>query len=523
MQLDNDEVNLKTKEDFEDIARQLHEDFKSKIKPMKETREGKLKLVGIVDGVEANNYCRKLSALAEDASKHDWKGDPPIISAELRQLRIDNWLNFQKARLQKVVFDNVVITGQADFSNAVFLGEVIFVNTDFSEVVRFDNVVFHDTAGFNKSTFSHSADFTNVKFLGFADFTNANFQAEASFVGTNFQGACFNNTEFFGLTKFNRSSFEKDAKLERAYFLKYADFGKVEFRGNTSFRGVKFANCADFQDSRFFGKTFFNGVAFADLANFGDANFSSQIVFSNCEFKTTTIFTGAKFAQCPRFHDADLHQDTSFIKAKFGSMGLASIFRPILINEVMKKEIRWDSEARAYRTLKLLMSKQQAQHEATQFFAAEMRCRRRQAGMRRPVLYFSSLIYDLFSEFGQSVGRVLFVLLLVNAAFTFVYYQQGLHDSASGHARFGIVEQPNTAISAAIHSRRWDQDSPWLALSLQSLNPVAFLSPKHTWVQVYDGAIYAQGVSQSLLNLVLLILLAISLRGQFRRGAGGSD
>lgn len=69
----------------------------------------------------------------------------------------------------------------------------------------------------------------------------------------------------------------------------------------------------------------------------------------------------------------------------------------------------------------------------------------------------------------------------------------------------------------------WDETRPWAALSLQSLNPVAFLSPKNTWVRVYDGRIFVVGAGQSLLNLTLMVLLGISLRGQFRRGSGGGD
>ncbi|MDP3420181.1 MAG: pentapeptide repeat-containing protein [Thiobacillus sp.] len=542
-----DDVSLKTKEDFEGFARLLHDDFSKKIKPMRESsdRANKLKLLGIVGGTEASQYCRELGALFEKASQYEWKGDPPQISAEFRQLRIDGWLNLQKAQLPKVLFDSVTFSEVVAFDKASFLGEALFINTDFQGAARFDNANFADTAVFNNSKFFSTTEFINVNFSGLAEFSHAQFLQETSFVGSTFeQGSNFNNSDFVEVAKFNRVSFKGNTSLERCAFQKYVDFGKAEFGGNTSLRGTKFEGCVDFQNSRFIDKAYFNGAAFSEFADFDGVAFLSLVVFSNCQFKTTTVFFGANFSQCPRFHEAELHQDTSFIKAKFGSMGLMSGLRQKSIsifsignalrkvrgvlaenppgNEMNDKKIGWDSEARAYRTLKLLMSKHQAQHEAAQFFAAEMRCRRRQFGWGRPVHNFTSLVYDLFSEFGMSVGRVLFVLLLVNALFTFGYYQQAQQDLASGHVRFAIVEQPYMTAEKT-PSHRWELNRPWWALSLQSLNPVAFLSPKNTWVQVYDGRVFLQGVSQSLLNLVLLILLAISLRGQFRRGAGGGD
>lgn len=542
-----DDASLETKEDFEGFASVLHDDFRRKIKPVRESsdRANKLKLLGIVGGREASQYCRELGALFKKASQYEWKGDPPQISAEFRQLRIDGWLNLQKAQLPKVLFDSVTFTEAVAFDKATFLGEALFINTDFQGGARFDNADFFDAAVFNNSKFFSVTEFVNVKFLGLAEFTHTQFLQETSFVGSTFAlGSNFNDSDFADVAKFNRVSFKGKTSLERSTFQKYADFGKAEFGGNTSFRGTKFEGCADFQDSRFIDKAYFNGATFSEFADFDGAAFSSLVVFSNCKFKTTTVFFGTNFSQCPRFHEAELHQDTSFIKAKFGSMGLMSglrqksisipqivnAFRKVrgvlaqsqLGNEMDDKRIGWDSEARAYRTLKLLMSKHQAQHEAAQFFAAEMRCRRRQFGWGRPVHNFTSLVYDLFSEFGMSVGRVLFVLLLINALFTVVYYQQAQQDLASGRVRFAIVEQTHMTAEKT-HSHRWELNRPWWALSLQSLNPVAFLSPKNTWVQVYDGKVFLQGVSQSLLNLVLLILLAISLRGQFRRGAGGGD
>lgn len=534
---------IKTKEEFENLARQLHEDFKANMKPIREVRPDRKKLLARVDGVVTNSYLRDLGALVEEAAGYQWKDGCPQISAELGQLKITNWLNFQKARLPELVFDNVVIEGEADFTDATFLGDVLFVQSDFAGVARFDQAVFAGRAEFHNNTFSRDAKFINVRFSSRANFTATRFLEGANFIGTNFEAqASFSDAEFGKCSGFDRAIFKDDASFDRANFRQSGDFVGTEFRASSSFKAAKF-ELADFRDTAFRGSPYFEGTGFASYANFSGATFFNGALFTNCTFKTTTTFEGARFAQCPRFHDAVLHQDTSFSGAKFGSIGLMASLRqqiiaaPFLcktvgkIQDVVAKgrssceveaHINWGSEARAYRTLKLLMSRHQAQHEASQFFAGELRCRRRQFGLSHPVHYLSSLMYDVFSEFGQSVGRVVFALLLVNAFFTSIYYKEAQTDSISGVARYAVVGQTNTEFPIT-PSSRWDQGRPWLALSLQSLNPIAFVSPKNTWVQVYDGAVYAQGVFQSLLNLVLLILLAISLRGQFRRGAGGAD
>ena len=533
----------KTKEEFEDLARQLHEEFVAKIVAKHEDRPGRKSLVAKVDGVVTNCYLRDLGSLVEEASKYQWKDGPPRISAELRQLRITNWLNLQKARLPELIFDNVVIDRDVDFTDATFLAGAIFLQCDLGGVARFNQAVFTEIVQFHNCTFSRDAQFINAKFSSSAKFSATRFVEGVNFCGTNFEDeALFSGAEFGKSSGFDRAIFKGDARFDHASFLQSGDFVGTEFWANSSFMAAKF-ELADFRGTAFRDSPYFEGTTFASYADFSGATFFNGALFTNCTFKTTTTFEAARFAHCPRFHDAVLHQDTSFNGANFGSIGLMASFRhqivsaPFLcktigkIQDVVAKgrsnceveaHINWGSEARAYRTLKLLMSKHQAQHEASQFFAGELRCRRRQFGLSHPIHYFSSLMYDVFSEFGQSVGRVVVALLLINALFTGIYYKEAQNDSIAGIARYSVVVQTNTD-SSVTPSPRWDQGRPWLALSMQSLNPIAFLSPKSTWVQVYDGAVYSQGVFQSLLNLILLILLAISLRGQFRRGAGGGD
>lgn len=544
----SEEERLKRKEEFEDIAKILRDEFEKQFVPNRviSDRPGKLKLLNQVDAQVASDYCRKLGSLMNEASAYDWEFDLPKIAAEFKQIQIVGNLRLAKAWLPSLFFNSVTISGESDFTGARFLGYFFSSHTDFSGDAYFNHSAFLRGMSLSSANFSGQAYFSSAEFFGSAAFPQSTFAGDAYFIDASFRdGTQISNVKFQARALFHRAFFSGiKVVLDETIFGAVADFEKAKFLSLSSFRKVVFSKKAGFQDSVFSDKADFSDSIFSDLADFGSAVFSGQARFLDCQFKKQTIFSRSWFALCPRFHEAVLHQDTSFTEAKFDSMALTirakrRLFSLPLVGFVVRKlrhtfagngtagkngddRINWDAEARAYRTLKLHMSKHQAQPEASRFFAGEMRCRRREFGLKQAVHYLASQLYDLFSEFGQSTGRVLTWMLLINAAFTYCYLVQAEQDTHSGQVRFAIVEQQNESL-AITPAARWDRDNTWLALSMQSLNPVAFLSPKNTWVQIYDGALFVQGVSQSLLNLVLLILLAISLRGQFRRGAGGGD
>ncbi|MBT9539896.1 pentapeptide repeat-containing protein [Thiobacillus sp.] len=537
--LDEDE-RVKKKQDFESRAEFFRREFIPTIQPRAESggRPNKQDLVGIVDAQIVSDYCRKLGGLAEEASRYDWTHDEPKITAEFHRLRIEGSLRLAKARLPSLVFISSTISGEVDFTKARFLGQVVASYTDFLDDVYFNHAVISGVALLTDTKFSGNAYFSSTEFSSYADFPNSIFMGDAYFTDAAFTlGSNFTSSQFHNRGMFHRSILSGLSFLDEATFNGFADFEEAKFLGVTTFRKVSFLKGATFQGAVFSDNVDFSDSKFPDLANFEGAVFTRQARFLDCQFKKQTIFSRSRFALCPRFHEAVLHQDTSFTGARFDSMALTKRVQQMLaslplVGRVLQKfqqtfsagdtRVNWGGEARAYRTLKLLMSKHQAQHEASRFFAGEMRCRRREFGLKQPVHYFVSQLYDFFSEFGQSAGRVLFWMLLINAIFTFGYLIQEQQDTTAGQPRFAIVEQQGGS-KATAQLPRWDREHTWLALSMQSFNPVAFLSPKNTWVQIYDGAVFTQGVSQSLMNLVLLILLAISLRGQFRRGSGGGD
>ena len=528
-------------QELEEAAMALRQDLELRFTAMNKSvvdQQGSVHKVFKVNADDFARYLRKLGKIADEADAYAWSFSPPVITANFQYLEVDGHVRLAKARLPGLSISHVDMLGEVDFTEAEFLGFFAAFQVVFARDAYFNHAKFSSGLSLCRSAFKGHAYFSNAEILGATSFQETDFKGDGYFIDTSFiYLADFRNTIFREKARFRRASFQRSNEFDEARFNDIADFEGAEL-SQTSFKKANFAAIATFQDARFLGKADFSGSVFLGVTNYEDASFAGQTRFLDCKFKNLTIFSRAKFELCPRFHEALLHQDTSFGGAQFGSMALTARLRhqlrtmrytakKLLARVVGNKpsgsvdgqRINWDAEARAYRTLKLHMSKLQSQHEAAQFFAGEMRSRRRVLGMQHPVHYFISWLYDLLSEFGQSAGRVLLWFALINGVFTYGYYASAQEDASALHPRFTLVRSTNEDVVGSA----WDETRPWLALSLQSLNPVAFLSPKSTWVRVHDGNVYLAAAGQSLLNLALIVLLGISLRGQFRRGAGGGD
>jgi len=519
-------------------AEALRREFESAFVPLNKTvyHQDVDHKVFSVNADDLAKYLRKLGELA-DKFGADGQGIPSSeIFCQLKFLEVEGHLRLAKARLPAMYLHSVVFQGEADFTGTLFLGNFAASGVVFSGDVYFNNARFSGGATFDSSAFNGHVYFSGAQILGLALFWRSVFRGDAYFIDVSFpNGVDFLNSEFQGRAQFHRVSIQSFGKFDEVQFTDVADFESAQFSG-LSFRKAEFSALSNFQGVRFRDGADFGGTVFRGVANYESAVFGRAAKFLDCKFENQTIFSRAEFEICPRFHGAALHQDTTFTGAHFASTALTARLRTQLCvsRRIGKKlqtrvtgkqlsndgsRVNWDAEARGYRTLKLHMSKLQSQHEATRFFAGEMRSRRRAFGLKHPAHYVVSWLYDLFSEFGQSVGRVLLWFVLVNGIFTYGYYARAQEDAHALQPGFALVHQINEGGLGGA----WDETRPWLALSLQSLNPVAFLSPKNTWVRVHDGTVYLAAAGQSVMNLTLIILLGISLRGQFRRGAGGGD
>ena len=301
-------------------------------------------------------------------------------------------------------------------------------------------------------------DFRNdtIDFSGFAFGRN-----------TNFRGALFDHH-----VDFKDAQFDGTADFQGTKFGKHTDFHGARFDGTADFQGAKFCNSAVFRDARFGNKANFQGVQFHLSADFKDAQFGNKanftevrferfVDFNDSCFKGATTFARASFATAPTFHGCEFHQDTSFEGTEF------------------PKASGDEAAARAYRTLKLAFSKQQAVREEQCFFRLEMAEEtQRETGLKRWLFR----AYAFFSDYGFSVVRPLQYGGLAMLALTMIYglwsglgqcvLGAGTCDFAPQWLEFSLIQAlplPGLEKLSEAASKTFWPDGPWWALLLSVL------------------------------------------------------
>jgi uncharacterized protein YjbI with pentapeptide repeats len=267
------------------------------------------------------------------------------------------------------------------------------------------------------------ADLSGVVFPGAISFERyvgeANSLPEVLFIGASFSG----------IARFLGASFGRDAILDGASFGGDATFEEASFGGDATFEGASFGGDATFEEASFGGLAWFEDASFGDFAKFDRASFgrlsfhtggrdragatfstvsfvgakfSGEVHFHNRKFLRATDFTRAYFERAPEFHGCTLHQDTFFPEqANFRDRSGAVA-------------------ALAYRTLKNAMATVHARGEEAKFYVLEQKSLLRDKDTPLSVKFFS-VLYWLAADYGQSVLRPLFGVLITFAAFLAIY------------------------------------------------------------------------------------------------------
>lgn len=279
----------------------------------------------------------------------------------------------------------------------------------------------NEKVDFSNFNFGDGVTFQGSKFGGKADFSCTIWGNHADLIGCNFGvGANFSKSIWYGQVKFNFSQWEVRP-----------NFSKSKFKGSVNFQGAQLGAWANFKDTEFERSVSFAGsewglvkrenISVEDFKDyveestvmclepnifweihFDGAKFKGVVNFSNREFKRVTSFKNAIFHDVVEFHGAVLHQDTSFDGA---------IFPP-------PTDTGGDRAARAYRTLKLSFSNQQALREEQRFFRLEMAEEAKRAKGFKSLLFWA---YENCSDYGFSIKRPFLVLLAVMLIFGFLY------------------------------------------------------------------------------------------------------
>jgi uncharacterized protein YjbI with pentapeptide repeats len=334
------------------------------------------------------------------------------------------------ADLSGVVFPGA-ISFERYVGEANSLPEVLFIGASFSGIARFLGVSFGGDAILDGASFGGDATFEEASFGGDATFEGASFGGIAIFEGASFRArAWFQGTSFGGNTTFEGGSFGGDAILDGASFGGDATFEEASFGGDATFEGASFGGDATFEGASFGGLAWFEDASFGDFAKFDRASFgrlsfrhtggrdragatfstvsfvgakfSGEVHFHNRKFLRATDFTRAYFERAPEFHGCTLHQDTFFPEqANFRDRSGAVA-------------------ALAYRTLKHAMATVHARGEEAKFYVLEQKSLLRDKDTPLSAKFFS-VLYWLAADYGQSVLRPLFGVLITFAAFLAIY------------------------------------------------------------------------------------------------------
>ena len=371
-----------------------------------------------------------------------------------------------------------IIFNQVIFDGAQFLGKASFEQSTFNGDASFRTVHFHKGATFAKAIFNGDAIFTSTGFDSTAVFSSAEFKGNARFNKSALNNAQFDRVNFYAECEYSRATLTFSC-FEGITAESYMNFTDATFIGNATFIDALFKESVNFSST---GKNKEEPRYFMPVALFDGATFKMPVKFNNRKFTDTTSFLNAKFFRAPSFHNCDFHQDTIFEGAEFKDGSTES--------------------ASAYRTLKQQMENFRARREEGKFYALEQRCLRNNTSIPKSVRIFSRL-YDITSDYGQSIGRPLLLLIVDLLVFSLIY-------ALIGHACCDF--------SSSID---WRVTGNMFELSIeQMVNPF--------WIWRIDNLPYGPdkwfflvkciATFQSLVTLAFLALFFLALRWRFKRG-----
>jgi hypothetical protein len=329
--------------------------------------------------------------------------------------------NFQHAQWGSTAnFKDAEWGDKADFSSAKWGYKASFDLATWGASSLFRNCQWGDRASFDSAQWGNNCVMSGARWRFYASFDRARWGRDASFIACQWGvGASFNGAVWGG-----------DASFQGAQWAGYVVFSHACFLGDVYFSAkawseIQWVYGAHFEDAQTwaegwdagpnqFPEVIFQGVWFGGIASFANRRFCKSTKFNRVQANTskpirvynngpefddddalaqaTKKQDGAvHFLDAPLFHGCELHQDTSFDSAKF------------------PKAAGNDEAARAYRTLKLAFSKQQAIREEQRFFRLEMDEEAlRETGLKRWLFR----AYRLFSDYGFSIGKPLVVLVV---------------------------------------------------------------------------------------------------------------
>lgn len=243
------------------------------------------------------------------------------------------------------------------------------------------------------------------------------------------------------------------------------------------------------------------GVTIQEDISFRESRIKSSLKFLNCKFKLP-----------PDFHDVSAPSETTFLHIDYGlatDKKRSEVF-------IESKRIMNDTPGR-FRALRIAMKKAGAQHEEAEFFAQELRSRRRaalypDADIKMDIAEIAvSCIYDWVSVFGTSILRALLSFAIWNFAFWIVFYIFEIF----------ICEKDQCFLKNKIENVVFSEH-PAFAIALQNaLNPLSIFA-SNTLVSANSTMLLALSLLQGIGSVSIAALLLLAIKGRFQRSGGGN-
>lgn len=302
---------------------------------------------------ESDDYYRYTEEYWDKASKQE------------RQVIVQE--NIQRAKEGKNVWNEWAANIPSNpYDYCIYFTDAVIAHRDFSDYLFPVNV------NFENSTFTIDCNFHNIEFLGACDFVKVTFSDYVN----------FNQVTFSGSTSFEESTFLGYCEISHTKFLEYSIFSGISFEGMLNFDYVTFSDYVSFNYTTF-RYSRFDRVTFIDYVEFSGAKFNDCCFFEDSQFNEVPNFTGATFKN---------------------EIQLASMKVPDMGNSFSDNVVY-------YRKLKEMAISSHDHDQELKFFAYEMKAKRKiEQNIWESI---PGYLYQAFSDFGRSIWRPLFSLMVV--------------------------------------------------------------------------------------------------------------
>lgn len=300
----------------------------------------------------------------------------------------------------------------ASFEGALFQGDAWFGSVQFRNTVYFDEVQFYKTVWFGEAQFHNRAEFGRAQFHDYAGFNGAQFERIAYFTGAQFQKAA----------RFNGTRFRDEAVFEAMTFAEKCGAGPIRFRT------AMFSKLADFSGCRFPNQPeriqgAFETTRFLEEARFLSPDFDAFSAFNGAVFKGKLLLAAARTdREEQRRFDAVLRVTKAAVKED-QRIKLAADYDPEKDDRAEERGAnnRFAALEGGLRVLKTAMEAEKDHMQEHRFFRFELQAKRRRPSVSR-LEKAASWSYGLLSDYGNSMGRPLFWLIVSVFLFCALYW-----------------------------------------------------------------------------------------------------